>query len=72
MSSILEAAQADRRPPPPKPLPADTQQVCIDLPGEEIRCYIYKPKLEIMLRKHRDVIFDIEMFKGMQYTVEAD
>jgi hypothetical protein len=72
MSSILEAAQADRRPPPPKPLPADTQQVCIDLPGEEIRCYIYKPKLQIMLRKHRDVIFDIEMFKGMQYTVEAD
>jgi hypothetical protein len=72
MSSILEAAQADRRPPPPKPLPADTQQVCIDLPSEEIRCYIYKPKLEIMLRKHRDVIFDVQLFKGMTYTVEAD
>lgn len=72
MSSILQAAQADQHPPPPKPLAADTQQVCIDLPGEEIRCYIYKPKLEIMLRKHRDVIFDIRLFKGMTYTVEAD
>lgn len=69
--SVLKAAQADRHP-PPKPLPADTQQVCIDLPGETIRCYVHKPKLQIMLRKHRDVIFDIELFKGMQYTVEAD
>jgi hypothetical protein len=69
--SILKAAQADRHP-PQKPLPPDTQKVCIDLPGEVIRCHVYKPKLQIMLRKHRDVIFDIELFKGMQYTVEAD
>lgn len=25
-----------------------------------------------MLRKHRDVVFDIQLFKGMQYTVQAD
>jgi hypothetical protein len=53
-------------------VPDDTQQVCIDLPGEEVRCYVHKSKLEIMLRKHRDVIFDIQLFKGMSYTVEAD
>lgn len=69
--SILKAARADRRP-PPKTLPADTQQVCIDLPGEVIRCYVHKRKLQIMLRKHRDVIFDIELFKGMRYTVQSD
>jgi hypothetical protein len=72
MPSVLEAAAADRAPPAKKPLPEDTQQVCIDLPGEIIRCVVFKPKLEIMLRKHRDVIFDIALFSGMQYTVEAD
>lgn len=69
--SILKAIEADRKP-PARVVPADTQQVCVDLPGEEIRCYVYKPKLEILLRKHRDVVFDIQVFKGMRYTVEAD
>ncbi len=69
--SVLKAIEADRQP-KPRALPPDTQQVCIDLPGEEIKCVVYKPKLEIMLRKHRDVIFDIQLFKGMSYTVEAD
>lgn len=71
MPSVLqefEAAQKKRS----TPLPADTQQVCIDLPGEAIRCVIYKPKLVVTLRKHRDVIFEIALFKGMSYTVEAD
>ena len=36
---------------------------CIDLPGEEPR---------YVVRKHRDVIFDLQLFKGMVYTVEAD
>ena len=54
------------------PLPPETQRVCIDLPGEQIRCVVHKPNLQIMLRKHRDVVFDIKLFKGMQYTVEAD
>ncbi len=57
--------------PAPRVLPPDTQQECIDLPGEEVRCVVRKPKLEIMLRKHRDVVFDVRLFKGMQYTVEA-
>lgn len=71
--SLLVAA-SDARHPKPKPriVPDDTQQVCIDLPGEDVRCVVHKPKLEIMLRKHRDVIFEIRLFNGMAYTVEAD
>lgn len=69
--SILKAVEAERRP-QPRVVPSDTQQVCIDLPGEEVRCVVHKPKLEIVLRKHRDVIFEIQLFKGMTYSVEAD
>jgi hypothetical protein len=69
--SILQAIEKPQKA-AARVIPADTQQVCIDLPGEPIRCVVHKPKLEVMLRKHRDVIFDIQLFKGMTYTVEAD
>lgn len=64
--------EAKKSPPVRPPVPADTQQVCIDLPGEVIQCYIHKTKLEILLRKHRDVIFDLKLFKGASYSVEAE
>lgn len=73
--SILKAVAAEneaKNAPYRMPLPAETQRVCIDLPGEHLRCVVHKPNLQIMLRKHRDVVFDIRLFKGMQYTVEAD
>lgn len=73
--SLLAAAEQDRKTKTTSPrriLPEDTQQTCIDLPGETVRCTVYKPKLEIMLRKHRDVIFELQLFKDMGYTVEAD
>jgi hypothetical protein len=73
--SILKAVAAEneaKNAPFRVPLPPETQRVCIDLPGEKIRCVVHKPNLQIMLRKHRDVVFDIKLFKGMQYTVEAD
>lgn len=69
--SMLQALAASQAP-KERVIPEDTQQVCIDLPGEIIRCVVHKPKLEIMLRHHRDVIFDIKMKAGTQYTVEAD
>lgn len=69
--SILKAIEDSKRP-PAKVVPADTQQTCIDLPGEAIRCVVHKPKLEVVLRKHRDVIFDIKLQEGAKYTVEAD
>jgi hypothetical protein len=71
--SVLAAAAETRHPKrKPRTIPKDTQQVCIDLPGEDVKCVVHKPKLEILLRKHRDVILDIQLFKGMGYTVEAD
>lgn len=69
---ILDAMEPPKKPkgtPPPSP---DTQRTCIDLPGETVRCYFYKSKLQIMLRKHRDVIFEINLGKGAAYTIEAD
>lgn len=72
--SILEALAQDRKPPLPKtkPLPPKTQRVCIDLPGEEFSCYVTEPNVEVMLRKHRDVVFDINQGKSASYTVFAD
>jgi hypothetical protein len=73
--SILKAVTAEneaKNAPFRVPLPPETQRVCIDLPGEHIRCIAHKPNLQIVLRKHIDVVFDIKLFKGMQYTVEAD
>lgn len=63
--SILKAVAEERKP------PAEAQMVCIDLPGEAIRCGRSTEKVKVVLRKHRDVIFEIELFKGMQYSVEA-
>ena len=71
MPSVLQEFEATQRTVPPK-LPDDTQQVCIDLPGEAIRCVIHKPKLVVKLRRHRDVVFDINLSKGANFTVEAD
>lgn len=72
--SIFEAIEQDRKPPQPqtRPLPPNTQRVCIDLPGEDFSCYVTKPNVEVMLRKHRDVVFDIKQGNGTSYTVEAD
>lgn len=49
----------------------DTQQVCVDLPGEIVRCWRSTTNVEVLLRKHRDVIFDIRLGNGKSYTVEA-
>lgn len=50
----------------------DTQVTCIDLPGEPIRCVRTKPKLRVVLRKHRDVVFDIKLGSGGSYSVESE
>ncbi|MDI7065495.1 hypothetical protein QMO17_30050, partial [Klebsiella pneumoniae] len=44
--------------------------VCIDLPGEPVECWA-ESDITVLLRKHRDVIFDIQVKKGASYTVEA-
>ncbi|QTQ36847.1 Uncharacterized protein ToN1_27110 [Aromatoleum petrolei] len=48
------------------------QRVCIDLPGEAVRCWRSNDKVEVILRKHRDVILQFKMKAGSTYTVESE
>lgn len=49
------------------------QEHCIDLPGETVQCWVGggTDKLKVILRKHRDVIFDIHLGNGRTYTLET-
>jgi hypothetical protein len=47
------------------------QEMCIDLPGETVQCWRSSDKIKVILRKHRDVIFDLKLIKGKTYTVQA-
>jgi hypothetical protein len=47
------------------------QDVCIDLPGETVQCWRSSDNIKVILRKHRDVIFDLNLGKGKTYTVQA-
>lgn len=51
----------------PRPL----QEQCIDLSGEAVRCWRSSDNLRVILRKHRDVFFEINLKPGTSYTVEA-
>lgn len=56
-----------------KQTPSDqSQSVCIDLPGEQVQCWRSADKIKVVLRKHRDVIFEIKLGNGRQYTVESN
>jgi hypothetical protein len=48
-----------------------TQDACIDLPGEAVKCWRSSDHIRVILRKHRDVIFDINLSKDAIYTVES-
>lgn len=48
------------------------QRVCIDLPGEAVRCWRSSEKVEVILRKHRDVILQFKMKPASTYTVESE
>lgn len=54
------------------PNAADTHITTIDLPGETVQFWRSTTTVRIVLRKHRNVLFDIQLFKGMIYTVEAE
>ena len=47
------------------------QEVCIDLPGESVQCWRSSDNIKVVLRKHRDVFFDIHLTPGASYTVES-
>jgi hypothetical protein len=48
-----------------------TQTECIDLPGETVRCWRSADNIKIVLRKHRDVIFDYNLENGATYLLES-
>ncbi|UXU88241.1 hypothetical protein [Burkholderia sp. S-53] len=48
--------------------PLVQHNVCIDLPGEAVNCAA-ETELTVLLRKHRDVVFDIKLHPGATYTV---
>lgn len=48
-----------------------TQEICIDLPGESVRCWRSADHVKVILRKHRDAFFDINIKDGATYTVES-
>ncbi|MFC0251171.1 hypothetical protein [Massilia consociata] len=52
-------------------LNAKVQEVCIDLPGERVQCWRSSDNVKVILRKHRDVIFDINLKADTTYTVES-
>ncbi|MBY0445694.1 MAG: hypothetical protein K2Q15_10850 [Burkholderiales bacterium] len=40
--------------------------------GEAIQCTRSKSKIKVILRKHRDVVLDIKLLKGLNYTIESE
>ena len=47
--------------------------VKIDLPGQPIQCWTSDvEKITVILQKHRDIIFDVDMSAGKTYTVWAE
>lgn len=54
-----------------RPTPSAQQEVCIDLPGEAVRCWRSADQLKVILRKHRDIIFDLKINSKNVYTVES-
>ena len=47
------------------------QIACIDLPGETVACWRSTDKVRVVLRKHRDVIFELKLSANRTYTVES-
>lgn len=47
------------------------QELCIDLPGESVQCWRSSDNLKVVLKKHRDIIFDINLGDKKTYTVES-
>lgn len=44
----------------------------IDLPGETVQCWRSSENIQVVLRKHRDVIFEINLQEGVRYTIESN
>jgi hypothetical protein len=69
MPKVAAATGHNGSTPPADPSP---YIATIDLPGETVQGWCSSNKIKVILRKHRDVLFDIQLFKGMGYTVHAE
>ena len=49
----------------------NVQTECIDLPGETMRCWRSADNIKVVLRKHRDVIFDYNLENGATYQLDS-
>jgi hypothetical protein len=47
------------------------QKICINLPGESVKCWRSSDNIQVVLRKHRDVIFELKIAQNRAYTVES-
>lgn len=54
-----------------KAMPTE-QTVCIDLPGQAVKCWRSSENVQVVLRKHRDVFFEINLQPGVRYTIESN
>lgn len=56
----------------PQAVSNQSQQLhCIDLPGESVQCWRSSDNLKILMRKHRDVIFDLHLGGQRRYTLHT-
>jgi len=53
------------------PPSAKKQTVCIDLAGESVQCWRSTDNVQVVLKKHRDVVFDLKLGAQRTYTVES-
>ena len=49
----------------------ESQEICIDLPGESVQCWRSSKHVKIVLKKHRDLIFNIKRGMNNVYTIES-
>jgi hypothetical protein len=59
-----------------KKVPVKGELICIDLPGEDFKiqgpgCFMVKD-YTVLLRKHRDVVFDFNIGNGATYVIETN
>jgi hypothetical protein len=48
------------------------QKACIDLPGQPVTCWRSSDNIQVILRKHRDIFFELNLQPGMRYTIESN
>jgi hypothetical protein len=72
----MNASVKRNQTPQQKKVPVKGELICIDLPGEGFKiqgpgCFMVKD-YTVLLRKHRDVVFDFSIGNGATYVIETN